>query len=153
MQRALDLAQQEQGIRVVRASAIYETAPQGKLNQSDFLNGVLEVETSLSPQSLLAALLGIERSMGRVRNRRWGPRVIDLDVLLFGDARIDEPNLKVPHPHMYERAFVVAPLADLAPDRHAPSGESLSELAAALSASQLVRRSDVVLRMDWEGKH
>ena len=100
----------------VGASRLYRTAPWGKADQPPFVNAAVVVSTTLSPRELLDALLAIERAHGRVRDgERWGPRVIDLDILVYGDARIDEPGLRVPHPHLAERPFVLLPLADLDP--------------------------------------
>jgi 2-amino-4-hydroxy-6-hydroxymethyldihydropteridine diphosphokinase len=103
------------------ASRLFRTAPWGKADQPAFVNAAAAVSTALPPRELLDALLAIERAHGRVRDgERWGPRVIDLDILVYGDARIDEPGLHVPHPHLGERAFVLLPLADLAPDLEIP---------------------------------
>lgn len=103
-------------IEVERVSSVYETAPVGVTEQPDFLNAVAQVRTTLSPRALLDALLHLENKMGRVRTLRWGPRVIDLDLLIYGDAQRDEPGLEVPHPRLRERAFVLGPLAEIAPD-------------------------------------
>lgn len=104
-------------IRVVRCSALIETEPVGP-PQPRYLNGALAIETTLSPSVLLRELLRVERELGRVRDpaARLGPRTVDLDLLLFGDAVIDEPGLAVPHPRMPERAFVLVPLAEIAPN-------------------------------------
>jgi 2-amino-4-hydroxy-6-hydroxymethyldihydropteridine diphosphokinase len=115
LERAASLLDAVDGVRVVRTSAVYETAPVGGPEQPAFLNAVAEVDVDGSARFLLEACLGVEAAMGRVRTERWGPRVIDLDVLLFGDERIAEPDLVVPHPRMSERAFVLLPLADLLP--------------------------------------
>jgi len=104
-----------------RASRLYRTAPWGKADQHAFVNAAAAVSTVLSARELLDALLAIERAHGRERDgERWGPRVIDLDILVFGDASIDEPGLRVPHPHIAERAFVLLPLADLDPGLEIP---------------------------------
>lgn len=108
-------ALRQAGVIVRRVSPFIETEPYGVTDQPAFLNGVCEVETDLSPQELLSLLLDIETQQGRVRTRHWGPRVIDLDLLLYDDQIIDEPNLKVPHPDMENRAFVLQPLAAIAP--------------------------------------
>jgi 2-amino-4-hydroxy-6-hydroxymethyldihydropteridine diphosphokinase len=102
--------------RVVKTSSLYTTKPWGLLDQPDFTNAVVEMEVDSSPQKLLEAVLDIEKSMGRERIVRWGPRLIDLDILTFDDLTISEPNLKVPHPHMLERAFVLIPLIEIAPE-------------------------------------
>ena len=102
-------------VRLTRASSIYETAPREVLDQPWFLNQVVAAETTLFPRQLLARLLRIEREMGRQRTTSKGPRVIDLDILLFGDAVIHAAGLEVPHPRMAERRFVLEPLAELTP--------------------------------------
>ena len=104
-----------QGVTVVAWSSLYRTPPWGKLDQPDFLNMAALVETTLTARALLATCLEVERGLGRERRERWGPRLIDIDILTFDDATIDEPNLKVPHPRLTERAFALAPLAEIAP--------------------------------------
>jgi len=100
---------------VVGVSRLRETDPVGVVDQPPFLNGAAALETDFSPRELLGALLAVERELGRERRERWGPRTIDLDLLLYGDETIDEPGLAVPHPRMHERRFVLEPLAELAP--------------------------------------
>jgi len=102
--------------RVRRASRLYESEPLGPAGQDAYYNLVAEIETDLGPRDLLDGCKAVERDMGRVKTVRWGPRVIDLDILLFGDASVDEPGLRVPHPEMLNRSFVLVPLAELAPD-------------------------------------
>ena len=115
--------------RLLRASRLFRTAPWGRTDQPAFINAAAVVATRLSPRALLDALLAIERAHGRHRDgTRWGPRVLDLDILLFGDMRIAEPGLDVPHPHLAERAFVLLPLADLAPGLFVPGQGRISEL-------------------------
>ena len=115
--------------RLLRASRLFRTAPWGRTDQPAFVNAAAVVATRLSPRALLDALLAIERAHGRHRDgTRWGPRVLDLDILLFGDMRIAEPGLDVPHPHLAERAFVLLPLADLAPGLFVPGQCRISEL-------------------------
>lgn len=104
------------GTGVVAVSSLWRTPPWGKADQPDFLNAVCEIRTGLTPQALLAACLSIEAAQRRVRGERWGPRTLDIDILRFGDQRIDEPGFTVPHPRMVERAFVMVPLAEIAPD-------------------------------------
>ena len=104
------------GARVVRASAVRETEPFGVRDQPPFLNQVVEVEWADTPRALLAAAKAVEAEVGRTPTYRWGPREIDVDVLLFGDETVDEPDLRIPHPGMRERAFVMEPLAELRPD-------------------------------------
>jgi 2-amino-4-hydroxy-6-hydroxymethyldihydropteridine diphosphokinase len=128
---ALSLLDATAGIRLVALSSLYATAPVGPQDQPEFLNLAAEVSTSLSPEELLAACLGIEAALGRVRGERWGPRTMDLDILLYGDRRIAGPGLEVPHPRMRERAFVLQPLAEIAGSR--PLGErTIAEWAAAV---------------------
>lgn len=110
---------------VTKRSSIYETDPVGP-PQPEFLNAVCEIETSLSARDLLGALKRIEIEVGRVPRDRWGPREIDLDLLLYGDEVIDEPGLTVPHPELTNRPFVLVPLLEIAPDLELPSGEPVS---------------------------
>ena len=118
----------ERGVGVLRSSRVYETAPVGGPEQPDYLNAVVEVEAEGTARELLEACLSIEEEMGRVRAERWGPRAIDLDVLTFGEEEIDEPGLRVPHPRMHERAFVLAPLLELTADPRLPGGRRAHEL-------------------------
>jgi 2-amino-4-hydroxy-6-hydroxymethyldihydropteridine diphosphokinase len=117
LQRAVDMLDACEGVRVLRSSRVFETEPVGP-PQPDYLNAVIEVETTRAPRALLDACLGVEAEMWRVRAERWGARVIDVDMLTFDDVRVDEPGLAVPHPRMAERAFVLVPLGDL--DARAP---------------------------------
>jgi 2-amino-4-hydroxy-6-hydroxymethyldihydropteridine diphosphokinase len=106
----------EAGARILRASSVMETEPWGVTEQPRFLNQVLEVEWARSARDLLAAMQNVLHQVGRTPTYRWGPREIDVDILLFGDQRIDEPDLQVPHPRMWERDFVMRPLRELRPD-------------------------------------
>jgi 2-amino-4-hydroxy-6-hydroxymethyldihydropteridine diphosphokinase len=110
----------ERAVHPVRSSRVYETDPVGGPPQPRYLNAVLEVDTRLDPQELLAACLEVEKDLGRVRGERWGARVIDIDVLTYGDRRVEEPGLQIPHPRMHERAFVLIPLLELAADPPLP---------------------------------
>ncbi len=109
-----------------------ETDPVGVVDQPPFLNGAVAVETTRSPRELLELLLEIERSLGRVREERWGPRTIDLDLLLYGDEVVDEPGLRVPHPRLHERRFALEPLADLDPELQVPGRGTVTALLSAL---------------------
>jgi 2-amino-4-hydroxy-6-hydroxymethyldihydropteridine diphosphokinase len=131
LQRAVDLLEATNGVRVVRSSRVYETDPVGPA-QPDYLNAVIQVKTSRSPRALLEAALAVEQQMGRIRTERWGPRVIDVDVLTFGDQEVDEPGLQVPHPRMHERGFVLAPLLELQADPPLPGGRRVATLRVGL---------------------
>ncbi len=104
------------GVRVVRMSSLIETGPVGYEDQPDFINAVMEIEATLPPRRLLDEIKRIERRMGRQETFRFGPRLIDIDILLFGDRVVDEPGLTIPHPRMHEREFVLGPLAEIAPE-------------------------------------
>ncbi|HEY7825623.1 MAG TPA: 2-amino-4-hydroxy-6-hydroxymethyldihydropteridine diphosphokinase [Candidatus Acidoferrales bacterium] len=110
----------EHGVRVTRQSSLYETEPVELREQEWFLNGVVSAQTDLAPRDLMAALLAIERSLGRERTVPKGPRIIDIDILLFGDAVVKEPQLEIPHPRMAARRFVLVPFAEIAPDAWHP---------------------------------
>jgi 2-amino-4-hydroxy-6-hydroxymethyldihydropteridine diphosphokinase len=112
---ALNRLARHPGIAVAAVSALYQTPPWGKTDQPPFLNAAARIETSLTPRGLLDAVLSVERQLGRERSERWGPRTVDIDILIFGDEAIDEPGLHVPHPHLTERAFALAPLVDVMP--------------------------------------
>jgi len=119
-----------------RLSTVIETEPWGYLDQPRFLNAVAEVETELEARELLGLLLDVERRLGRVRDgRRFGPREIDLDLLLFGAATIDEPGLTVPHPFLLERAFVLEPLAELVPELEIPGNGTVRDALAAIQSA------------------
>ncbi len=120
-------------LHVTAVSPIYETAPWGITDQPDFLNMCLTAETDLSPHELLALLKSLEKEIGRVPGERWGPRLIDIDLLFYANQIIDTEKLKLPHPELPERAFVLCPLADIAPDFvHPVLGETIAVLAAKL---------------------
>jgi 2-amino-4-hydroxy-6-hydroxymethyldihydropteridine diphosphokinase len=115
LQSAVDALAAAVGVTVVAVSRVYETAPVGGPPQDAYYNAVVAVETRVTASELLALAHRIEDAAGRERAERWGPRTLDVDVLLYGDAVIDEPDLVVPHPRMWERGFVLAPLRDVAP--------------------------------------
>ncbi|MCW5624460.1 MAG: 2-amino-4-hydroxy-6-hydroxymethyldihydropteridine diphosphokinase [Burkholderiales bacterium] len=122
--------------RVVRTSSRYRTAPIGYADQPDFINAVAALETAIPMRALLDHLLRIEREHGRVREIPNGPRTLDLDLLLYGDERYEGPGLTVPHPRMHERAFVMVPLAEIAPRLELIGYGNAAELAKALAAEQ-----------------
>jgi 2-amino-4-hydroxy-6-hydroxymethyldihydropteridine diphosphokinase len=135
-------------VRVMRTSAVYETRPMYVEDQPSFLNMVAECETDMFPRMLLGRLMRIEKALGRERTIRNGPRVIDIDILMFGKFVIDAPELQVPHPRLHERRFALEPLVELAPDlRHPVARKSVRELLSLLPA-QGVRKLD--LRIEWK---
>jgi 2-amino-4-hydroxy-6-hydroxymethyldihydropteridine diphosphokinase len=125
--------------RLLAASSLYRSAPVGVVGQLDFVNAVAEVETALGAQALLQALLAEESRFGRTREFPNAPRTLDLDLLLYGDRVIAEPGLVVPHPRMHERAFVLAPLAEIAPDIAIPGRGRAAALLAACADQRIER--------------
>jgi len=132
LRRAIELLSAEDGIEVAAVSEIRETDPVGAVEQGPFLNGAVEVETSLGPLELLGRLLSVENRVGRVRSERWGPRTIDLDLLLYGGERVNEAEVTVPHPRLHERRFALEPLLDLDPALEIPGLGPISTLLAEL---------------------
>jgi len=114
--KAIELLGGESEISIIKQSTMLETEPVGPINQGMFLNAVIEITTALSPKALLRVCLKIEEKLGRVRTKRWGPRTIDLDIVLFGNKIIHMPNLTIPHPELMNRSFVLVPLVEIAPD-------------------------------------
>ena len=125
--------------RVARCSSLYRTAPVGNLSQPDFVNAVAVLETTLPPESLLDALLDIEARFGRIRRERNGPRTLDLDLLLYDDIELDLPRLTLPHPRLHLRAFVLLPLAEVAPDLAIPRRGTLAAWLPAVANQGIVR--------------
>jgi 2-amino-4-hydroxy-6-hydroxymethyldihydropteridine diphosphokinase len=134
-------------IGVEAVSALYETPPWGKTDQPAFLNAAARIETSLSPRALLDAILEIERGLGRERGERWGPRTLDIDILVFGTAEMNEPGLEIPHPRLHERAFALAPLVDVLPDAELAGRPAAAWLAEA-DGSGMVRLAGP----DWQSE-
>ena len=131
--RAVDLLAAESGIEVLELSSFRETEPVGVIDQPRFVNGAVAVDTTLAPRELLDTLLRVERELGRVRDEaRFGPRTIDLDLLVYADEAVDEPGLRVPHPRLHERRFALEPLAELDPELEIPGLGPVSTLLARL---------------------
>lgn len=124
---------------LVAVSALYQTAPVGGPTQGAYLNAVVVIDTALPARRLLEACLEIERTHGRERTERWGPRTLDLDILIFGEATIDEPGLSVPHPELANRRFVLEPLAEAWPDATLPDGTTIRSLLPAVSGQSVQR--------------
>lgn len=137
--RAIQELDAHREIRVLRRASLYETAPVGVTEQPAFLNTVVEALSTLSGRPLLDAVKLVERTLGRQSRQRWGPREIDVDVLLHGATRLDEPGLEIPHRHMWERRFVLEPLAELRPDLAGPDGRPISDHVQALKQRQDAR--------------
>jgi 2-amino-4-hydroxy-6-hydroxymethyldihydropteridine diphosphokinase len=134
--RALELLGRQPGVHVLAVSALRETDPVGLTEQPRFLNGAVLVQTDLEPRALLDALLAIERELGRTRDGpRFGPRTIDLDLLVFGEREVSEPGLTVPHPRLAERAFALEPLAELDPELEIPGCGRVEDLLRGLQSS------------------
>ncbi len=140
LQTAVDTLAAAVAIRVDALSRVYETAPVGGPPQDPFLNAVVAVDTELDPHALLALAQQLERNAHRVRGERFGPRTLDVDVLLYDDLALDDPDLVLPHPRMWERGFVLAPLRDVAP-----------HLVDAGASWKGVREAAVQLRSWWKG--
>ena len=126
------------GVRVVARSSDYRTRPWGKTDQPDFTNVSAVVETALPPLELLAVCLEAERQLGRVRHERWGPRLLDIDLIAYDDVRMDTPALTLPHRHAHERGFVLIPLAEIAPDLLI-GDRTVAELAARFADDSVER--------------
>ncbi|HBB31827.1 MAG TPA: 2-amino-4-hydroxy-6-hydroxymethyldihydropteridine diphosphokinase [Cyanobacteria bacterium UBA8803] len=137
LEAAVEILAKTPGITLKAKSSWYKTAPVGP-PQPDYLNGCALLEVLLSPEELLETTLSIEKQFGRVRRERWGPRTLDIDLLLFDDLIVERANLQIPHPRMKERAFVLVPLAEIAPDWVEPvSGEVIVELLQRLDCSEV----------------
>lgn len=118
------------GVELVSISSFYLTSPWGKTDQEEFVNQVMAIATEMPPRELLRHLQNIEIKMGRQRNEKWGPRIIDLDILVYGDEVVDSQELKIPHPYMRQRLFVLVPLQEIEPDFIFPGGAKIEEVLA-----------------------
>lgn len=139
--------------RVLTASRLYRTPAWGGVAQPDFINAAVVLETRLTPEALLQELLSIERRAGRLRDAetastKWGPRALDLDLLLYGNRVINQPGLRVPHPYLHERAFALVPLAEIAPDMAIPGHGAVAEVLRRVDAEGIVPLQPVALGVD-----
>lgn len=143
LQAALDNLAHMDGIELLKVSGFYRTPPWGDEQQDDFVNAVAQIETSLAPVPLLRALQSVENDMGRTRSgRRWGPRVIDIDLLVYGDLQLRTEELELPHPRMHERAFVLVPICDLDAGLRIPGRGVASELLRKLDCTGISAVND-----------
>lgn len=139
LRKAVEALDHREGITVREVSRFYRTPAWGREDQPDFINAVALLETSLTPRALLERLLAVETEFGRHRpdGERWGPRTLDLDLLLYGDVVIDEPGLRVPHPHLHERAFALVPLLDVLPEARIPGYGAARDAVSVLEMSNI----------------
>jgi 2-amino-4-hydroxy-6-hydroxymethyldihydropteridine diphosphokinase len=138
LQRAVKDLGTTAGVHVIKVSSVYETEPVGPAAQAWFLNAVVEIDTSACPSALLRSTQGIEHALERMTTYRWGPRTIDLDILLYGNRQLKTADLKIPHPELCNRAFVMIPLLELAPEAALPDGTKISSCLGPLLPSQQV---------------
>jgi len=143
VRRALDELDTIPESKLLACSSLYRSAPVGKINQPDFINAVVEIETNLSPHGLLKILLEIEQNHGRVRGLPNDPRTLDLDILMYDELVCNEGNLILPHPRMHERAFVLKPLMEISKDFFIPSRGRVAELLSACSNQRLEREQNL----------
>ncbi|UOY91443.1 2-amino-4-hydroxy-6-hydroxymethyldihydropteridine diphosphokinase [Ectobacillus sp. JY-23] len=145
LKQAVSLLNESDNIKVEKVSTVYETAPVGYVEQASFLNIAIQVSTNLKPHQLLETMQSIEMKLGRKREIRWGPRTIDLDILLYNHENIETESLIVPHPRMYERAFVLAPLCDI--------NEDVKQAISDMQLEEMIRREGVTVwkRTSGEG--
>jgi 2-amino-4-hydroxy-6-hydroxymethyldihydropteridine diphosphokinase len=147
LQGAVDTLLARPGLALVALSPVYATAPVGGPQQPEYLNAVLIAGTTLTPAALLSACQAAEAAFHRTREQMWGPRTLDVDVIVYGDLMSDDPALTLPHPRARERAFVLAPWLDADPDAEIPGQGRVSDLLAAVGRSGVRRLDDVVLRV------
>ncbi|MBA3930035.1 2-amino-4-hydroxy-6-hydroxymethyldihydropteridine diphosphokinase [Pseudoxanthomonas japonensis] len=139
LREAIEALGRRESVVMRQVSRLYRTPAWGREDQPDFINAVVLIDTTLSAHALLALLLSVEADFGRHRidGERWGPRTLDLDLLLYGDAVIDEPGLRVPHPHLHERAFALVPLLDVLPDARIPGYGDARDAVSVLEMSNI----------------
>lgn len=149
LQGALDALLEAPGFKLVGVSPVYETIPVGGPDQPDYLNAVLVVETTISPETLLERARGVEDAFGRTREvaLRWGPRTIDVDVVAVGDCTVDGSELTLPHPRAHERSFVLVPWSDVDPEAELPGRGRITDLVADVGHAGVRRRDDLVLQL------
>lgn len=144
LKRAIEELGKVPGNKVLAVSSFYETEPVGNIEQDWFINAAVKIETDLTPRELLEVLLKIEKELGRVRDERWGPRTIDLDILLYDDLALNEEGLAIPHPYLHERGFVLVPLSEIAPEViHPIFKRSIQELLEVLEDSKKIEKQEV----------
>lgn len=144
LNQALEMLSQTSRIELISHSSWYETVPVGP-PQPNYVNGCAILQTQLLPEDILQILLKIEQQFGRIRQERWGPRILDLDILLYDDLILEMQNLTIPHPRMNERAFVLVPLAEIAPHWIEPlSGQTILQLSQAIDCSGIINRNSLL---------
>ena len=145
LRRALKALKEHPEIHLSALSSVYETKPVGLTEQADFLNMVAAVDTALSPHALLDVTQGIEQALHRRREIRWGPRTLDIDILLYGNVTMEEDRLTIPHPRMTERAFVLVPLAELGPDVDIPgTGRTVQQQVEHVKGKEGIQRCPTI---------
>lgn len=150
LERALQRLEQAGGLRIANTSNLYETRPVGDMDQPDFLNMAASLETRLPPLALLQRCLAVEAELGRVRTRRWGPRIIDIDLLEYDGQQISLPELQLPHPEILHRGFVLIPLNDIAPQLPLANGRTVAEMAG-LFINQVPAEVRLWKKVSWDG--
>lgn len=147
LQGAVDALFDAPGLLLVALSPVYQTEPIGGPVQDDYLNAVVVVDTTLDADALLERAQSVEEAFGRVRAARWGPRSVDIDIVVLGTERRDDPKLTLPHPRAHERAFVLCPWADVDPDAEIPGVGRVGDLLAGVAGQRVRRRDDVTLQV------
>jgi len=145
---AIDLLASAPGVCVTEVSSLYVTSPVGMTDQPDFYNAVVSIKSSLAPHDILSLCMEIETSLGRERIIHWGPRTLDIDILLIDRIEVQTDTLTVPHPRLMERAFVLVPLAQIAPDIVLPDGNTVEQTVKSITG----QRVDLLWESDWEQK-